>query len=240
MKMTYEELNVVLEKHKLWLDGDPGGKRANLAFKDLSGATLSGANLKMANFYGANLSRANLIRTNLFGANLSRANLSRVNLSRANLSVASLFRANLSYANLCGAKFYKSDLRKAVLDDVITDEGTSFFHLRCPRKSQFIAWKKAISGNKLVIIKLLVPEDALRSSATTRKCRVSKATVLEIQNLDGTPAQVQEARSNYDYDFIYRTGETVEVKDFDTDRWNECAPGIHCFVACQEAVDYNL
>ena len=216
MKMTYEELNAVLEKHKLWLDGDPGGKRANLAFKDLSGATLSGANLiganlcwanlsgvdlsganlceanlSRANLSGANLSRANLSRANLFGANLSRANLSRVNLSRANLSMASLFRANLSYANLCGAKFYKSDLRKAVLDDVITDEGTSFFHLRCPRKSQFIAWKKAISGNKLVIIKLLVPEDALRSSATTRKCRVSKATVLDIQNLDGTPARVQ-------------------------------------------------
>ena len=65
--MTKEELKVVLEKHKRWLQGAEGGVKANL-----SGANLSGADL-----YGVNLSGANLS-----GANLSRAILSRAYLSR--------------------------------------------------------------------------------------------------------------------------------------------------------------
>lgn len=33
--------------------------------------------------------------------------------------------------------------------------------------------------------------------------------------------------------------EVVKVDDFDKDRWNECAPGIHCFITRQEAVNYG-
>ena len=43
-----------------------------------------------------------------------------------------------------------------------------------------------------------------------------------------------------DENFIYRIGETVEVKNFDCDRSHECAPGIHFFITRQEAVDYNV
>ena len=38
--------------------------------------------------------------------------------------------------------------------------------------------------------------------------------------------------------FIYRVGTTVEVEDFETDRWDECAAGIHFFITRQEAVQY--
>ena len=38
--------------------------------------------------------------------------------------------------------------------------------------------------------------------------------------------------------FKYTVGETVEVKDFDPDRWNECSTGIHFFMDRQEAVEY--
>jgi len=30
----------------------------------------------------------------------------------------------------------------------------------------------------------------------------------------------------------------LEIKDFDINRWNECASGIHFFITKQEAVDY--
>lgn len=53
--MTKEELSAVLEAHKKWVNGEPGGKRANL-----SGANLSGANLRDAYLIGANLRYANL------------------------------------------------------------------------------------------------------------------------------------------------------------------------------------
>jgi hypothetical protein len=33
-------------------------------------------------------------------------------------------------------------------------------------------------------------------------------------------------------------GETIEVKDFDDDRWNECSAGIHFFITRKEAVEY--
>ena len=43
--MTKDELSVVLEKHKLWLNHKKGGVRANLNGADLIWAKLSGANL---------------------------------------------------------------------------------------------------------------------------------------------------------------------------------------------------
>lgn len=53
--MTKEELSLILDKHKKWLNGDPDGERANLSRADLRGANLSRTDLR-----GANLSRANL------------------------------------------------------------------------------------------------------------------------------------------------------------------------------------
>ena len=65
--MEQSELNLILEQHKLFLDGKEG-KRANLI-----GADLTGANLKNADLQGANLQGANLTGANLTGANLSNA-----------------------------------------------------------------------------------------------------------------------------------------------------------------------
>ena len=36
----------------------------------------------------------------------------------------------------------------------------------------------------------------------------------------------------------YKVGEIAKVDDFDDDRRNECAPGIHFFITRQEAVDW--
>ena len=43
--MNEQELKEILEQHKLWLHGEPNGKRANLHGADLHGADLCGANL---------------------------------------------------------------------------------------------------------------------------------------------------------------------------------------------------
>ena len=64
MKYTTTELNDILNKHELWLKGDPYGVRA-----DLSDANLSYANLSDANLSGAYLSYANLSYADLFGGN---------------------------------------------------------------------------------------------------------------------------------------------------------------------------
>ena len=147
----------------------------------------------------------------------------------ADLSGANLRSADLSGANLSGA-----DLRSANLLNVRYDECTGFFALVCPEEGSFIGYKKA-NGH---IIKLRITEDALRSSATSRKCRCSKAEVLSITTLDGEDDGLTSIPSNYDSNFIYRVGTTVEVEDFETDRWDECAAGIHFFITRQEAVQY--
>ena len=191
---------------------------ANLREADLRGADLRGANLREANLYGADLRGANLYGANLRGAVLYGANLYEANLRGADLRGANLYGANLREANLYGA-----DLREAI--------GT---YMACPTDGSFIGWKKASE----YIVKLQIPEDARRSSAGGEKCRCDKAYVVEIQNADGTKADIETIHSNHDANFVYTVGATVEVSDFDGDRWNECAPGIHFFIDRRAAVEY--
>lgn len=112
---------------------------------------------------------------------------------------------------------------------------TAFFPLQCPESGSFIGWKIA-NG---YIVKLRITENAKRSSATSRKCRCSEAEVLAIENKDGSNSGISFTRSSYDVDFVYRIGETVRVDNFDENRWNECAPGIHFFITREEAIKYG-
>ena len=58
--MKKEELNKILNLHKTWVNGEKGGKYADLSNADLSNADLRYANLRGANLRGANLRGANL------------------------------------------------------------------------------------------------------------------------------------------------------------------------------------
>ena len=212
-KIAQAELEVFLWKHKLWLMDDPEGERA-----DLTGANLTRANLYGADLYGADLYGANLTSANLYGADLTRANLTSANLTGANLTGANLTGANLYGANLKTATNVK-------------------FPIACPEKGSFTAFKKVCDD---YIVELEIPADALRSSASSRKCRCSHARVISITNIDGSPAEVDVVYSKHDATFGYRVGDIVKADNFDTDRWNECAPGIHFFITRQEAVDYIM
>ena len=202
----------ILDKHAAWLRGEPEGVKADLTGANLTGADLSGANLFEANLSGAHLSWAKLLRTNLSKANLSKANLSGANLSGANLSGA--------------------DLSEALnIDTLSWDSNTAFYPLQCPETGTYTAYKKA---NNL-IVELEIPYDALRSSATNRKCRASKAQVISITDLAGHPAG-DRVLSDYAYSpkIEYIVGQTIEIPNFDTNRWHECAPGIHHYITREE------
>ena len=201
---------------------------ANLCGADLRGADLCGANLREADLCGANLCEANLCGANLCEADLCGADLCEANLCGANLCEADLCGADLREANLCGANLCGANLCEADLC------GAKGAYMACPTDGSFIGWKKA-SG---YIVKLQIPEDARRSSAGGEKCRCDKAYVAEIQNTDGTKADIEAIHSNRDNNFVYTVGATVEVPDFDDDRWNECVPGIHFFIDRRAAVEY--
>ena len=223
--MTEKELKEILGRHRKWLSKEEGGERADLRCANLRCADLGGADLCDADLRCANLRCADLGGANLSGADLRGANLSGADLRGADLGCANLRGADLGGANLCGANLF----------GVKYDETTAFFALTCPEEGAFIGFKKA--GGK--IVKLLIPEDAKRSSATSRKCRCSKATVLSITNLDGSDEGDKSVKSDCRKYLIYKVGKTLEVKDFDENRWNECSTGIHFFITRDEAVNYN-
>ena len=225
--------------------------KANLVGACLEGADLEGANLEGANLEDADLSWADLIGANLTGANLASAILIGANLKDANLKNANLYRADLSWANLEGADLTNANLASAILIGANLDgsfvagakvhgaklngaKNIPFIPLSCPSEGAFIGWKK-VEGKYLV--KLQIPEDARRLSATTRKCRCDKAMVLDITSLDGNKHYDEVTNNRYN-ETIYKVGEFVYPDSFDENRWNECSNGIHFFINKEDAINY--
>lgn len=141
----------------------------------------------------------------------------------------------LDYKNIssiCGSSFKDCTFEKPV-------------PLACPEKGEFIGYKKCKYWDKKeeyyenCIVKLLVPADAKRSSSFGRKCRCSKAKVLDFYDVDGHKlTNITFAESYYRLDFSYKVGEWVYPNKFDENRFNECSNGIHFFMTFDEARDY--
>ena len=249
--MNANELKNILKLHKKWLNDEEGGLKADLRGADLCGANLRGADLRRANLRGVNLNGADLRGADLREATLRGAILYRADLRAADLRAAircgaiwgdeDLREANLRgailyRADFCGADLRETNLRGADLRGANLREAKNipFIPYICPDTGSFIGYKKA--NGYIVVLEIL--SDARRCSATDRKCRCDKAKVLEIQNLDGSKANVNTVASGYVSSFIYTVGEIVEEPNFDEDRWNECSAGIHFFTNRQEAVVY--
>jgi hypothetical protein len=142
--------------------------------------------------------------------------LAGANLVGANLHGADLAGANLEDAGLRGAGLLGANLENAKLPD---------FQLP-PEEGSFIAYKKVDSG----VIKLLIPEDAKRtSSLVSRKCRASHVKVLEGSGVSPTHTQKK---------LEYKEGEVVYADAFDDDIRVDCTSGIHFFMRRKEAEEW--
>lgn len=176
-----------------------------------------------------------LVEAYLEGIDLKYSDLKKANLEGINLKGINLENANLKGANLSNANLNCANLNGANLENIKYSIYTTFLSLQCPSEGSFIGWKRIDK----YIIKLKIPEDSERSSSTNIICRCSKAEVLEIQNLNGSIADITEICSNHDKTFIYKVGEIVEVKGFDKNRWNKFSNGIHFFIDRNMAVVYG-
>ena len=161
--------------------------------------------------------------------------------------------------------FVGADLFQSTFINCLCDTYTNGFLLACPEKGEYIAFKKArvcvykksgksaisdLLKHKLtgsieelpVIIELRIPKDAKRSSATSRKCRASKAEVLSITSIDGKKRYKKAVAGWHNAcKFVYEVGKTVVPDNgFEENRWIECAAGIHHFITRDEAVAYEL
>ena len=168
------------------------------------------------------------MRADLRYADLDGADLRGADLRYADLDDADLRDANLRYADLRYADLDDADLRDA--------KNIPYIPLECPSDGAFIGWKKIDK----ILIKLEIPEDARRSSATTNKCRCDKAKVLGFYDILGVNELDMTELVNNEYkECKYVKGEMVYPDSFDEDRWNECSHGIHFFVNKQDAINYD-
>lgn len=171
-------------------------------------------------------------------ADLYNANLYNADLRYADLKNADLRQANLSDADLTGASIEGIYLDGAILDNVIMPD----LPIICPKVGSFIGYKKIWYSEEYgykreFIVKLEIPEDAKRSSATTSKCRCSKAKVLEIKDLK-SGRTINKITNINKKTCIYTVGEYVYPDSFDECRWNECSNGIHFFMTEEEAIAF--
>ena len=226
--MKKEEIEEKIEKHQLWLKNKPGGERADFSNANLSGLDLPQINLSYARFSYTNLTDANLSGSKLncvdfTGAQLLHANLYDASLTNARLNNAKLTNARLTNVNMSGA-----DLTGTELSNININYLTRGIH-PAPEGS-LIGWGK--KAGKLV--KLLIPAEARRSCATTRKHRAEFAQVLWIE--DGLERVVVE---NSYGKTVYKVGQTVHCFWWGENRWKECSGGIHFFLSREEAMTWN-
>ncbi len=152
-------------------------------------------------------------------------------LVRASLDGASLDRACLVGASLVGASLVGASLVGACLVGAIN---IPYIPVWCPSDGAFTGWKK-VHGR---LVELLIPADAERCSATTRKCRCNKAVVVSILNLDTKEPEQEILNTSQVSKLLYKVGEEVLPDSYDTNRWDECSHGIHFFINKQDAIDY--
>lgn len=245
----------------------------NLSYADLRGADLSNADLTNAVMQYAELRDANMSFSDLRHAIMNNVDFSCANLSHSNLSYADLSGsclrdsdirwASLRFTNLRFANLNNTDLSNADLGDAYikyadfsdaillnTKNMKRLVPLACPETGSFIGWKKCDNNT---LVKLLIPKNAKRSSATGRKCRCDRAKVLGIYEIKHSATgehyankselivrnSLEKTHSIFNPGFAYELGEWVQVPDFDEDRFRECAPGIHFFITIEEAISYT-
>jgi hypothetical protein len=89
-----DELETLLSKHRLWIDGKEGGERL-----DLSGKKLRGADFRNCDLKGSIFGEVEAIGADFSGADLENASFEKANLTNANFE-----NCNLKNVNICDAK----------------------------------------------------------------------------------------------------------------------------------------
>lgn len=115
--MKKEELNEILRLHKVWRNGEEGGKRADLQRADLHGESLESVDLAGADLQHSDLRNAILRETNLKFASLDHADLQGADLQGTNLSFAEMKDTVLKNVDLHNANLYHAEMRGANIDN---------------------------------------------------------------------------------------------------------------------------
>lgn len=231
-KLSLDELRTKLKNRK---EGERLKFREyELEPGDLTGTDLSNIDFTLSSFENVKLDQVNFKGSSVENALFDGCSMEGADFENANMKTASFRFCNMKNCNIKGANLYGAVLENADLTDIKSDENTQWFRLHCPEKGAFLGYKKCVNNR---MVQLLIPADALRTSATLPSCRCSKAKVLTIKSFD-FKENFDEAWSLVDENFEYKRGEWVEVKDFNKDRWMDSTTGIHFWMTREEAEAY--
>jgi hypothetical protein len=223
------------------LAGILAGKHTDLSFRetlfedmDLSGFHFPGMDLTLCSFRNVCLNGADFSGAVVENALFDGCPLRGAVFRDASMRTASLRYCDMTGCDIRGADLFGAVLEHARLDGIVSDERTRWFRMHCPEKGAILGYKKCVNDR---LVQLLIPADAKRTSATLPSCRCSRAKVLTIKSFDSS-LEFDEAWSLVDENFVYRTGDWAEVKDFNEDRWMDSTTGIHFWMTREEAIAY--
>lgn len=127
--VTQNELDEIIKKHKMFMEGSVGGARASLKFKNLRDLNFRNSNMSGADFTGSKMENCNLSNGIYEGACFFACDLRNANLEKANFTRADFRGAFVAGANLEHADLEKADLRSGSIverDAVEASKGSSY------------------------------------------------------------------------------------------------------------------
>ena len=258
-KFTQEEIYSYLEAINKERESNPWTFSVikNACFEDI---ILKNICFNKTKFINCKFENCMISDSNLAGAEFLNVSFKDVDFDGCDMRSVGYFKSKLKSVAMRKCIMLKNDFRITSFEDVLINESnlddsdvresnfdnvrlirSSGTLLKCPEEGSFIGFKKIFLGNNPLLCKLEIPADAKRSSAFGRKCRCSKAKVLEIwgKDCDGDYlVPISRGYSHHDPTFEYKVGETIYPDSFDDNRWDECSNGIHFFITKQEAIDY--
>jgi len=223
-----------MRQHRLWIEKNDEGQQLVLRNCRIMGIDVSSRDLRYAQFIDCSF-----INCRFLGCHFTKAVFIGCSLSNH-----VVFRfCDLQEVNLCNANLYTCAFSDCLgLETAIIDDKTLYYRPQCPMNGSFIGYKGAWCYDtelhiRPVLVTLEIPADAYRSSATTQKCRCDKAMVLDACDLsNGQPLpNTVPIHSVYDSNFVYTIGQTLQVANCNTNRWDECSTGIHFFMEKEDA-----
>lgn len=232
--MNREDIKKILDKRK--------DENEIIDFKGITidkGTNLSGLKLTCIDFTdavgeGIDFTDADLSYSILSRVRFHHSNFTRTKCYKTNLEAADIRYSKFINTDFRGTKFKMTFMEKSEHKDVLIDDTTENYKMTCPETGPFVCYKKCFGD---LLVQLLVPADARRSSDTSRMCRCDKAKVLNITDFDHTE-KFTEARSLCGRDFYYHVGEYVYEPNYNDDRWLQSTYGIHFFMTEEEAKSY--
>lgn len=175
-------------------------------------------------------SRSNFYKTLFLNSSLKNANFSCATMN------GTIFQGKTDLSNICvynatsGSKVI-FDYSNCIVSEYVLNH---FYPLVCPEEGSFIAWKNLHNGT---LAKLLIPEDAKRSSGEYRECRADKVIVVELFKMYSGKRMkcgysIENKKQRYDL------GSTVKAVSWDDNRFNSSTYGITFFMTKQEAEEF--